>query len=161
MSSNLGNELPEKTLALLSFLNKSRKNSAIFLLTTDRESYPHVALLSPYQVVAVNSRKLLVAVHSSSRSCNLLKSGRKGTLIVQLPPAVQYIRCDFSESGEEDYSAGKLGENLFLATVLETLEDYSEKAPFISELAFDETNTHDPYSEGFERLSNISRRLQK
>ncbi len=156
MSQNLGNRLPEKTFKSLKFTNESRKNSAIFLLTEDSESFPHVALLSAYQVVAVNRSKLLVAVHSTSRSCGFLATEGKGTLILQLEPAVQYVKCSFAESGDKGYSSGEHGEKLFVATPTEILEDYSDKAPFVSELRFDETNTFGPYSEGFGRLRKIA-----
>ena len=156
MSQNLGSKLPDKTFNSLKFSNETRTNSAIFLLTKDGESFPHVALLSPYQVVAVNRVKLLVAVHSASRSCAFLASDGKGTLILQLEPAVQYVKCRFSESDDKGYSSGEYGEKLFNATPLEILEDYSDKAPFVSELRFDETNTYGPYSEGFGRLKKIA-----
>lgn len=160
MSQNLGNKLPEKTFNILAFTNSTRKNSAIFLLTEDNESYPHVALLSPYQVVAFSMNRMLVAVYSNSASCRYLSSNGKGTLIIQVEPAVQYVRCTFSESEEEDYASGKQGEKLFVATIVDVLEDFSENAPFISELIFDESGVLGPYREGFQRLSKISENLQ-
>ena len=45
---------------------------------------------------------------------------------------------------------------LLNAKPLEILEDYSDKAPFVSELRFDETNTFGPYSEGFGRIREIA-----
>lgn len=156
MSKNLGNHLPVKTTSLLGYNNSRRRNSAIFLLTVDSESYPHVALLSPYQVVSINPERLLVAVHSTSRSCAFLISEGRGTLILQLPPAVQYVRCNFVVADEEGYTDESLGERLFYATVQEVLEDYSKLAPLTSELLFDETNTYAQYSEGFNRLRRIS-----
>lgn len=159
MSENLGKELPANAFDFLSYSNKTRKNSAVFLLTVDEGSYPHVALLSPYQVVAVSSSKIIFAIHSNSRSCNYALEKRKATLILQLRPAVQYIRCDLEIIAENVFTIGSQYESVFSTSSFDVLEDYSEKAPFVSELQFDETYTHEPYSEEFTKLKSLAKKL--
>lgn len=161
MSENLGEKLPENTFTFLKYSNEKRKNSAIFLLTVDEESYPHVALLSSYQVVARNPSELVVAVHSTSKSCSYLDKNGRGTLILQLSPAVQYIKCLFRELTEEEAGTVGSGEKLFSVTIAEVLQDYSDKAPFVSELLFDEKNTFKPYSEGFKKIKSIIGKMEE
>ena len=148
MSTSYGKRLPEKAVEFLHFNNRNRKNSAIFLVTTDQDGYPHVALLSPYQVVTTSEQELFLAVHKGTRSQHYLHTQMKGTIILQMQPAVEYLKISVREE------QGWVSENedvLYRAVPSEVLEDYSDKAPFISELLFDQKNIYEHYKAGFER----------
>lgn len=151
----MGKELPDRVLEATIYTNSMRRNSAIFLLTVDRGSFPHVALLSPYQVIALNSTRMLVAVHSASRSASFLKKNGKGTLILQAKPAVVYVKCSFRLLPDIDLTVSGIPESVYSATPEEVLEDYAEKAPFLTELKFDETFTRDPYMKEFNHLAGL------
>ena len=148
MSTSHGNRLPEKVVDFLHFNNKIRKNSAIFLITSDQDGYPHVALLSPYQVVAGSEQELYIAVHKGTRSQQYLNIQMKGTLILQMQPAVEYLKISVHE---EQGWVSRNDDVLYRAVPTEILEDYSDRAPFISELLFDQKNIYGHYKAGFER----------
>lgn len=149
MSTSLGNKLPDRLVKFLENENLKRKNSAIFLVTSDPEGYPHIALLSPYQVVIKDSRTLFIAVHKGTRSQKFLEHEGKATMIVQLQPAVEYIKFQIARA--DDWGSEKM-DSLYVATPTEILEDYSDKAPFTSELEFDEKKIVDAYREGFHKM---------
>lgn len=149
MSTSYGNTLPGKFIEALGAENAERRNSAIFILSSDREGFPHVALLSPYQVVASGAGKLLIAVHEGTRTQQYLEDSMKATIIVQLEPAVEYVKCRLEKV--HDWNPGT-GEALYAASIHEVLEDYSDKAPFVSELLFDQNNIFTQYSAGFQNI---------
>lgn len=150
MSSSYGNRLPQKAVDFLHKDNSIRKNSAIFLVTSDLEGYPHVALLSPYQVVTCNDQVLYIAVHRGTRSQQFLERDMKGTLILQIQPAVEYLKISVKEDPDWDSSNNDV---LYRAEPSEVLEDYSDKAPFISELLFDQEYIYESYKAGFDKIT--------
>ncbi|MEM3191297.1 MAG: hypothetical protein QW292_04240 [Candidatus Parvarchaeota archaeon] len=133
----------------LGYKNLERKNSVIFLLTVDNDGFPHVALLSPYQVVAVDENRLLIAVQKGTRSQMYLKEKMRGTLILQLKPAVYYV--EFEASPAPNWGEYKK-EALYSCSVRNVLEDYSSKAPFISELKFYHEEIYKDYTAGFDDI---------
>lgn len=155
MSDSLGNRLPDRLLQTLHWENPERKNSAIFILTVDETDRPHVALLSPFQVVTVRPELFYLAVHRGTRSQQFLERQKKGTLIVQLQPAVQYIKFKVNEIPEWESIMDNV---LYAAEPVEVLEDSSEKVPFISELKFDSSEIIEIYTTAFREIADyISR----
>ena len=150
MSTSYGDRLPQKAIDFLHFNNRSRKNSAIFLVTADPDGFPHVALLSPYQVVDGSDNELYLAVHKGTRSQQFLHTHMKGTLILQLQPAVEYLKISVHEASGWD---SRNDEVLYRAVPTEVLEDYSDKAPFVSELLFGQKNIYEHYKAGFEKTA--------
>lgn len=155
MSTSHGRMLPDKLLKSLHSENARRENSAIFFLTVDESGLPHVALLSPFQVVSDKPDRFYLAVHRGTRSQQFLQKEGQGTLIVQLQPAVFYIKFRATESkGWESI----MDNVLYTAEPLEVLEDSSEKVPFVSELRFDSGEILDIYTAAFREISEyISR----
>lgn len=149
MSTSLGNRLPDRLLNYLHWKNPERNNSAIFFLTVDQTGGPHVALLSPFQVVTVQPDLFLLAVHRGTQSQRFLEKEKRGTLIVQLQPAVLYVKFRTEEvTGWESI----MDNVLYRAEPVETLEDSSEKVPFISELKFDSSEIIDIYTTAFREI---------
>ena len=152
MSKSLGKQLPPKVFDLLSYANKERKNLAIFLLVRDEEDYPHVALFSPFQVVASGPGTVYVGIHTGSRTQGFIKKWRKVTLVIQGEPEIYYVNCNASEV--LDWSDPV--DELYRLESTEALEDYSDTAPFTSELKFDAANVLPFYSEEFEYISKYA-----
>lgn len=146
MSTSFGNRLPQRIVNYLNVENESRDNTVIFFLTSDEEGLPHVALLSPFQVVVTGETEMFVSVHIGTKSQQNVQRDLKGTLILQADPAVNYIKfkAEFIEEWES-----KRNEVLYRIEPLEVLQDYSEKVPYLSQLKFDSTEIIEDYSAGF------------
>ena len=149
MSKSLGNSLPARMLDYLHVGNSQRDNTVIFLLTSDPSGFPHVALLSPFQVVTTSDREFLLAVHKGTNSQRYLDESRKATLIIQASPSVDYVK--FQPEKVEGW-VSKKDEVLYRAKPVDVLEDYSEMAPYISQLKFDPKEILEDYSAGFEEI---------
>lgn len=157
MSRTLGVELPKSIMEKLASSDDLRESQAIFLLTVDEIGSPHVALLSPYQVFAGEPSKLLIAVHSTSHSCSYIKSSGKITLIIQSLPSVLYVHCRAVEIKGKEIRNGPFSDSVFKADITMVLEDYSEKAPFISDLRFRDDEIRDDYRGELSELRKFSR----
>jgi len=85
MSRPLGDELPEALLTLLDGHDlASRLGHAILITTIDARGWPHPALLSYGEVVAVDARRLRVATYrSSGTSDNLRRTGHLTLCLVE------------------------------------------------------------------------------
>ena len=156
MSVSIGTRLPDNVVENLIFSKENRDNSVIFLLTVDQNEFPHVALLSPYQVVAQNHEKLFLLVYRKSRSQVLLRSRGRCTLILQDLPSVLYIVLNVKRvnSWEENDEA------LYSASIVDISRDYSEKSPLISDLRFQEENVKGHYQHSFGMLRAHIEKLQ-
>lgn len=148
MSRSLGKSLPPKLYEQLRHDNAKRENTAIFLVVRDDDGFPHAALLSPYQVVAPGPEMVYVGIHGGSRTEGYLRKWNIATLIVQVAPAVFYIKCRSNKTIEWEHQKDRL----YSLEISDVLEDYSESAPFISELRFSERNVMAHYSEVFENI---------
>jgi len=149
MSTSFGSKLPLKMVEMFSYKNKKRGNSVVFLITVDQDETPHIALLSPYQVVTVDENKLLIAVQKGTRSQTYLHEKLKGTLILQLENALDYVKfyANVAPNWGEDRK-----DILYSCAMKDILEDYSNQAPFISELKFDQKGVYKVYMAGFENI---------
>lgn len=154
MSTSFGNKLPPRVLNYLHFEKSVRDNTVIFMLTGDPNGFPHVAMLSPFQVVTAGEDEFFLAVHNGTKSQKYLHDSGKGTIILQADPAVDYIKFSIEEI---DGWRSHKDEVLYRATPIEVLEDYSEKVPYPSQLKFDSKEILDDYKLGFEEIREYIR----
>lgn len=154
MSNSLGNTLPARILDYLHIGNPQRDSSVIFLLTSDPDGFPHVALLSPFQVVTTSETEFILAVHKGTRSQLYLEESRKATLILQATPSVDYVK--FNAEKIEGWNS-KRDEVLYRAVPVDVLEDYSDIAPYTSQLKFEPKEILSDYSAGFEEIREFIR----
>ena len=93
MSRSIGRELPE---SLWSRLNGSNLPSCLgkaFLITTvDPNGFPHAALLSYGEVVAVDRSRLRMAMYEGSRSVTHLKTNGKLTVSLVEEGLAYYVK---------------------------------------------------------------------
>lgn len=148
MSRSLGKSLPTDVFEFLKYDNPDRKNVAIFLAVRDDGDYPHVALFSPFQVVASSPDRFYVAIHVGSRTEGFMEKWKNVTLILQILPAAYYIKCKMTKVKDWDDPV----DELYLAEISDVLVDYSDTAPFVSVLAFDVKIVLPSYSEEFEYI---------
>lgn len=85
MSRQLGNELPKEILTLLDGHDlPSRAGKAILITTIDAQGWPHPALLSYGEVLALDARRLRLATYASSgTSNNMRRSGRLTLCLIE------------------------------------------------------------------------------
>jgi Pyridoxamine 5'-phosphate oxidase len=93
MSRLLGASLPSELVRRLDGSDLERYSSlAIPVATTDGEGWPHVALLSYSEVIAVSPSLLRVAIGSSSTTAGNLRRTGQVTIVVVDTGLVQYVK---------------------------------------------------------------------
>jgi hypothetical protein len=107
MSRELGNALPGALLSLLEGSDLSaRLGRAILAATVDAAGWPHPALLSYGEVVAVDARRLRLATYANSRTAeNLRRSGRLTLCLIEAGLAC-YVKASARELAESPELAG-------------------------------------------------------
>ena len=140
MSRDLGNELPGALLSLLDGHDlPARLGKAILISTVDAQGWAHPALLSYGEVVAVDARRLRLALYGSSgTSGNLRRSGRLTLCLIEEGIAY-YVKA---QAVEQQSVALPSGLARFEATVERVLvdqarEDLEPRARITSGIEFD------------------------
>ncbi len=94
MSKNLGATLPEDLLGFLSSTEPGEKFKQVILFsTTDEGGWPRHGLLSPREVVAKDSNRLLLLLYSNSQSTANLQREGKISLVLVNPNMSYYVSC--------------------------------------------------------------------
>ena len=121
MSRELGRELPGALLSLLDGHDlASRMGKAILIATVDEQGFPHPALLSYGEVVALDARRLHLATYADSRtSFNLRRTGRVTLCLIEAGMAY-YVKA---RAEERQAAAGFAGLARFEAAVTQVLVD--------------------------------------
>lgn len=155
MSENLGKSLPNSIYSMLRKDNRSRENSVIFILTIDSKGYPHVAMLSPYQVCAADDSSFVFSIYTTSSSCNNLKGDGRSTLIIQADEGVYYIKSKTSPLDPNPENRIN-GHTIFRSSDLSIAFDHSEKAPIVSETRFLDSGIKERYTAEYMALARIA-----
>ena len=99
VARNVGTEIPDRIVAEI------RRDppiaEAIPLVSVDPEGFPHVALLSYYELF-LQDGVLGFFVHNGSRSGRFLKTGRRCTLLFVNPDFVVYVKGRAHWRGDRD-----------------------------------------------------------
>ena len=94
MARELGNALPDLLCELLGGRDLSaRMGQAILISTTDAEGWSHPALLSYGEMVAVDARRLRLALYRTSRTSGNLRRNGKLTVCLIGPNMAYYIKA--------------------------------------------------------------------
>ena len=126
MTRSLGQCLPEALFNLLSGRNlAARMGQAILIVTTDSQGWPHPALLSYGEVVAVDLCRLRLAVYRTSRSSGNLRRNGRLTLCLIGPGMAHFIKT--SARSQEDPMAGFAELARFEARVETVLADQTRE----------------------------------
>jgi len=75
----------------------SRADQAILICTSDASGWPHPAMLSYFEVAAIDRQNLRLAVYTDSRTCANMRERGKATLIVVDAGLVCYISGEAKE----------------------------------------------------------------
>ena len=136
MTRSLGNELPPSLRTLLDGYDPAGREGQTFqLLTTDEGGWPHMALLSVGEIVAIDQSTLRAGLwlHSST-SKNLKRDGR-AVLAAVAEGNGYYVRLTAQQGPDLDLGAeGRLA--YFSMQVEEVLEDAADYATLTSGVTF-------------------------
>jgi pyridoxamine 5'-phosphate oxidase-like protein len=94
MTRPLGDALPDALLPLLNGRDlPGRMGKALLIATTDARGWPHLALLSYGEVVAVDRRRIRLATYRESRTSGNLRRDGKLTLCLVEAGMAYYIKA--------------------------------------------------------------------
>jgi hypothetical protein len=94
MSRFLSDHLPESLAAALSRDRALTANRALVICTIDEHGWPHPAMLSPFEVTAIDTRNVRLATHAASRTTRNLKANGRLTLILVDVGTAYYVKGD-------------------------------------------------------------------
>ncbi len=92
MSRLLGSVLPAHLFEYLRGDPTEQEGRAILLTTVDPLGFPHAALLSSWEVFAIDKRNVRVATYSGSSTTSNLKKSGKATLVAFDSGSAYYIK---------------------------------------------------------------------
>jgi len=159
MSIKLGNRIPERVIRTLDSKNPRRAATVIFMISTDPYNFPHIALLSPFQVIIEDSSSIYFSVYKNSSTHDYIVKNKIFTLILQDMPALLYIKCRIITAEIENEEYDEI-HHFFKAEPIEILRDASEKAPITSEMLFDTDRISADYMQEFVELSQFIEKLR-
>ena len=152
MSKELGATLPKDLLDFLSSTEPEGKFKQVILFsTTDEDGWPRHGLLSPREVVAKDSNRLLFLLYSNSHSTANVQREGKVSLVLVNPNMSYYVLCTarpiapLPDAPSETLFAGlgrfldhgKDPETLFELTVERVLEDSLTTAKILTGITFE------------------------
>ena len=95
MSTNLGPNLPENLVSLLSGADlRSKVGMACVLVTQGADSYPHPAIVTPGELVAGDAATLRMALYKESSASRNLRERQAATLCLAHDGAGYYVKAD-------------------------------------------------------------------
>ncbi len=135
MSKDLGATLPEDLLDFLSSTEPGDKFKQVILFsTTDEDGWPRHGLLSAREVLAKDSKRLLLLLYSNSHSsANLQREGKISIVLVN-PNMSYYVFCKARPLSPLPDAPS---ETLFELTVERVLEDSLATARILTGITFE------------------------
>ena len=135
MSQRLGNELTEALLKRLDgHAVTSHEGKIIPIFTLDESGWPHPALLSYYEVVAMDSSTIDMALWKNSSTANHLRRAGKVTLMITDKGVNYYVKGTVRELQAEMKGVPQVSR--FRMTTEELLEDQEANAEITSGLTY-------------------------
>ena len=135
MSKNLGATLPEDLLDFLSSTEPGEKFKQVILFsTTDEDGWPRHGLLSAREVLAKDSKRLLLLLYSNSHSSANLQRDGKISIVLVNPDMSYYVFCKARPLSPLPDAPS---ETLFELTVERVLEDSLATARILTGITFE------------------------
>ncbi len=135
MSKELGATLPKDLLDFLSSTEPEGKFKQVILFsTTDEDGWPRHGLLSPREVVAKDSNRLLFLLYSNSHSTANVQREGKVSLVLVNPNMSYYVLCTARPLAPLPEAPS---ETLFELTVERVLEDSLTTAKILTGITFE------------------------
>lgn len=135
MSTNLGPNLPDSLVALLSGDDLQQHVGTAFLLASAGEDgYPHPCIVTPGEIVAIGPTLLRLALYEGSSASRNLRARPTATLSLVHDNAAYYIKFDASETPSTDPALANLA--VFALQTRHVLEDREPGAEVTSGIRF-------------------------
>jgi hypothetical protein len=150
MSRLLGKELPDSLLEYLGGKIARQARNVILVVTVDPEGWPHVAMLSHWEVLARDKRNIRMATYaSSSTTANLQRTG-KTTLVITYGGTTYYIKTTAAlllrnRSGDQSNC-------IFNLTVDKVLQDELQGTEIATGITYSEKGGAEPHRLVYEEL---------
>jgi hypothetical protein len=136
MSRIESNELSAELIALLDGTNLDGKvGETILLLTMSDQGWPHLAMLSAGEVLAVSGRDLRLALWPNTESGANLKRDGKATLVMVLGGAGHYVEVEADAPFDLVFEDGPL--DLFNCRIRSILADKVDYAVLTTGITFE------------------------
>lgn len=98
MAASLGPALPATRLGQLGVQAAVDRSLVLPICTMDDAGFPHVALLGAWEVVALDARRLRLAVATGSRSAANMRRDGRATLLIIDSAAAHYVKLTVTEA---------------------------------------------------------------
>jgi hypothetical protein len=136
MTRSLGNALPDELQQMLDGSDLAAREGLTFLLlTTDEVGWPHMAMLSVGELVAIDSRTLRAGLWLHSSTSQNLSQNSRSMLTVVANGKGYYVRLAARRGPDLDLGAeGRLA--YFTLAVEDVQEDSTEYAALTSGVTF-------------------------
>jgi hypothetical protein len=92
MSRLVGKKLAGQLLQYLKMSPENQEGKAILFVTVDSDGWPHVAMLSSWEVFATDARNIKIATYASSTTTRNLKRNGRATIVVIDAGLTYYIK---------------------------------------------------------------------
>ena len=137
MSRSIGTNLPDALAELLDGEGLAAKEGVtLLLLTTTAEGWPHVAMLSVGELVALAPDRLRAALWPASTATRNLTSRPQATIAAVHEGAAYCLRCRARRGVDLDVSSSEAGLAFFELELEDILEDVVPYAKLTSGVTF-------------------------
>lgn len=135
MARSVGDEIPEAIRPLFTGVDlEAREGLTFLLLTATADGWPHLAMLSVGELIAVGPRELRMALwRGSTAASNLARTGQ-ATLALVHQGAAYSLRCSGRQGSDLPIEHGRL--SYFELRVEDALEDVAPYAVLTSGVTF-------------------------
>src|SRR4051794_26654346 len=142
MARSMGNEIPPEILAILSddafadWVGVNDEWLTVLVLSNTNDQWPHLAMVSLGEIVAINARSLRLALWPTSTAARNVWHEQRTTLALVHGGAAYYLRC-YARRGADLLLPGDVGQlACFGLRVEEITEDAAPYATLTSGVAF-------------------------
>ena len=133
MSTFVGEALPEPLKQHLSADQAiERADRAVVICSVDEHGWPHPAMLSSLELVAVDARNIRLSVHSRSQTARNLQANGRLTVIVADEDAVFYVKGDTLQLAYTPATPDLARFNLRVDSVLQDVAGEHEHARLVA-----------------------------
>lgn len=137
MSRSIGADLPAGVLELLDGDDLPDKHGLTFLLlTVTEDGWPHVAMLSVGELLAVSPKRLRAALWPESTATRNLAASGRATIALVHGGAGYYLRCEARRGPDLELESSPAGLAFFELEIHDILEDTVPYATLTSGTTF-------------------------
>lgn len=158
MSRSIGTNLPDSLSGLLAGRDLAAKEGiTVLLLTTTDDGWPHAAMLSVGELLAVGEARLRAALWPTSTATRNLTASGQATLALVHAGVAYYVRCRAQRGDDLDVPSSPDGLAYFALEIEDILEDVVPYAELTSGITFRLAETAESLPRWQERVEALRR----